>query len=175
MTARTVSTTVTYLEMTQKPRWPRFTPPGGKVAVLKSELPPVHFFRYLHNTIGRDHNWVIRDQMSDEELARILHDPRTAFYVLHINGVPAGMAELDWSAWPEVKLVFFGIIPEFLGKGFGRYFLEQILEIAWDKGPERMILNTCTLDHPRALPMYQRFGFVPYAQEVQQLPMLPRD
>jgi hypothetical protein len=30
-------------------------------------------------------------------------------------------------------------------------------------------VQTCTLDHPRALPMYQRMGFSPYAQEEAEL------
>jgi hypothetical protein len=36
---------------------------------------------------------------------------------------------------------------------------------AWTHGIPKFKVNTCTLDHPRALPLYQRLGFVPYARE----------
>ena len=32
-------------------------------------------------------------------------------------------------------------------------------------GPRRITVDSCTLDHPAALAMYQRAGFVPYKQE----------
>ncbi len=49
---RRIPMTVTFLEMLSKP--PAFPPPQpkGKIAILKAEHPPVHFYRYLYNTIG---------------------------------------------------------------------------------------------------------------------------
>ena len=29
----------------------------------------------------------------------------------------------------------------------------------------KLLVNTCTLDHPRALPLYQKMGFLAYARE----------
>ena len=34
---------------------------------------------------------------------------------------------------------------------------------------ERLWVHTNTLDHPRALPLYQKLGFVPYAQEKAEI------
>jgi hypothetical protein len=36
---------------------------------------------------------------------------------------------------------------------------------AWSQPISKLLVNTCTLDHPRALPLYQRMGFKPYARE----------
>jgi hypothetical protein len=36
---------------------------------------------------------------------------------------------------------------------------------AWAQPISRLTINTCTLDHPRALPLYQRLGFTAYARE----------
>ena len=36
---------------------------------------------------------------------------------------------------------------------------------AWLQPIGKLLVNTCTLDHPRALPLYQRMGFVPYSRE----------
>ncbi|TIX52655.1 MAG: GNAT family N-acetyltransferase, partial [Mesorhizobium sp.] len=36
---------------------------------------------------------------------------------------------------------------------------------AWSHGPRRVTVQTCTLDHPAALPLYQKLGFAPVAQK----------
>ncbi|MCP5432714.1 MAG: GNAT family N-acetyltransferase [Alphaproteobacteria bacterium] len=168
----TIRTTVTFLEMTERPAARHRVAPPGKVAILHAEEPPAHFYRYLYRAIGRDYNWSIRWHLNDEELLARIRAVGVEIYVLYANGVPAGLCEFDFAHMPLVQVLYFGITPEFLGRGYGRFFLDQMLELAWDRGPERIRLNTCTLDHPRALPMYQRFGFAPYAQEEQDLPLL---
>ena len=60
-------------------------------------------------------------------------------------------------------------MPEFLGRGFGRYFLDQLLSLAWQPEIKKVTINTCTLDHPAALPMYQKFGFEPVARSEKEL------
>ena len=64
-----------------------------------------------------------------------------------------------------IELAYFGLIPEFVGRGFGYYYLYHATMNAWAHGISKFKVNTCTLDHPRALPLYQRLGFVPYARE----------
>ena len=87
--------TVTFLEMNAKPT--RLPPPQprGKVAFLRCEKPPVHFYRYLYDTIGDDYYWVDRKKLTPEALAEVIHDPLNQLYVLYTDGNPAGMAELD--------------------------------------------------------------------------------
>ena len=59
-----------------------------------------------------------------------------------------------------VELVFFGMMEHAIGRGFGRWFLGAAIEAAWAYHPERVIVQTCTLDHPSALALYQKMGFV---------------
>ncbi len=56
-------------------------------------------------------------------------------------------------------------MPEFIGLALGPYLLGQAIEALWQKEPSRVLVNTCTLDHPKALPLYQRFGFRPYDRQ----------
>jgi GNAT superfamily N-acetyltransferase len=56
-------------------------------------------------------------------------------------------------------------VPEYVGRGLGWFFLHQAIALAWVKPIMRPLVNTCTLDHARALPLYQKSGFVPYARE----------
>jgi hypothetical protein len=40
---------------------------------------------------------------------------------------------------------------------------------AFSRGAPKVTVNTCTLDHPAALPLYQRIGFEPVAQQKRRL------
>ena len=84
--------------------------------------------------------------------------------MLWLNGAPVGFTEIDFRMMPDADLCFLGIVPEFIGMGLGRYLLCEAISLAWSRGPERLTVQTCTLDHPNALRLYQRHGFSPYAQ-----------
>ena len=73
--------------------------------------------------------------------------------------MPAGFAELERATDGSVEIVYFGLLPEFIGRRVGRPFLEAIVGRAWDGGTTRVWLHTCTLDHPRALTNYLAGGF----------------
>ncbi len=169
-------TTVTFLEMHKKPLTLHVAPPLRSYALLRAEKAPLHFYRYLYHMVGRDYAWVNRKRMADEELAEIIHHDQVEIYVLYAGGVPAGYFELDFRNTPDVDLVFLGLLPEFSGIGLSRFLLGQAIDIAWRGETRRLQVQTCTLDHPRALPLYQRMGFEPFAQEEAELvPIDDRD
>ena len=85
--------------------------------------------------------------------------------MLYVEGCPAGMAELDMRDAAVGQLAYFGLMPEYVGRRLGFYFLYHACMNAWSRPISRFIVNTCTLDHPRALPLYQRVGFGPYNRE----------
>lgn len=157
--------TVTYLEMTEPPTHRPVPMPLSTLALLEAETPTVSFYRYLYNTVGEASLWGDRRELSDTMLKAIIHDPRDTVLVLYRAGVPAGFAELFRSDDGTTELAYFGLIPEFFGQGLGRYLLQAAVERAWDDTPKRLIVETCTLDHPRALTLYQWAGFTPFAQK----------
>lgn len=163
--SKRIPTVVTFLEMPRRPSVVPPPQPKGKIAILRVESPTVHFYRYLYNTIGDAYYWVDRRKRSDEQLAEIIGDPGNELYVLYADGAPAGMAELDFREPDIGQLAYFGLMPEAVGRRFGFYFLYHAVSIAWDKPIKKLLVNTCTLDHPRALPLYQRMSFVPYSRE----------
>ena len=100
----------------------------------------------------------MRRRLSDEDLAAVIHDDRVEVFVLQVRGVPAGYIELDRRVEGEVEIAYFGLIPEYIGRGFGAFLLDWGLGRAWSYGPRRVWLHTCNLDHPRALDVYRRRG-----------------
>ena len=153
---------VTYLEMTERPPLAQIVPKARKYALLGTHNITVGFYRYLYDAVGRPWYWTDRKKLSDGELAVILQDRGVEVYVLYVDGAPAGFFELDARQMPTVELAYFGIMPDFIGLGLGPYLLVQAVDMLWQKKPDRILVNTCTLDHPKALPMYQRMGFRPY-------------
>ena len=162
---RRIPMTVTFLEMTARPAALPPPIPRGKTAFLRSEHPPVHFYRYLYDAVGSKYFWVDRKKLSDDKLAEIIQAPTTHLYILYTEGSPGGMAELDFRSGGVANIAYFGLMPEAMGRRLGYYLLYQTCMSAWSQPIARLLVNTCTLDHPRALPLYQRLGFKPYSRE----------
>ena len=160
-----LSTVVTYLEMTSKPNMPSLPYPSMKIALMRAQKPTISFYRYLYDGIGEAWLWYERRIMSDRDLALIIQDEQVEVYVFYVGGVPAGLGELDRRFKMDIELAYFGLLPEFRGRRLASYFLRWLIDQAWTYEPDRFWVHTCDLDHPRALPLYQRAGFRPYKRE----------
>ena len=166
-----ISSTVTYLEMMARPTLPPAALSSRRaVALLRAHQPSIAYYRFLYKSIGESWMWYVRLKLNDEALAAIVQDEKVEVYVLYVDGVPAGFAELDRRQGPDIELAYLGLMPEFVGGGLGAYLLSTAIDIAWSYEPRRLWVHTCTQDHPRALALYQRFGFKPYKQESTTFP-----
>ena len=116
-------------------------------------------YRFLYNTVGADYLWWLRRTLADRQLAALLRDPHISIHILERDGATLGFYELDRSAWPVVNLSYFGLMPQAVGGRFGYAFLRHAVDTCWRMGPRALTVNTCTADHPRALPSYLRAGF----------------
>ena len=159
-----VDVTVYYLEMLA-PSQREVPAPRDGLTVLHARTPSVPYYRFLYDAVGTEYNWLSRRKLPDDELAAILNDPLNEVRVLHVDGSPAGFAELDRRQPDEIELVQFGLMPDFIGKGLGSWFLQWTIDKVWSYQPKRFWLHTCTLDHPAAVPTYKKAGFVQYKEE----------
>jgi GNAT superfamily N-acetyltransferase len=159
-----IADTVTYLEMLARPPARPIPPPRGKLALMRAHDCTVSFYRYLYQAVGTPWVWFERRLWSDDALAAELAKPTTEVFVLYLGGVPAGYFELDIAPPQETELRYFGLAPEFIGRRLGPFLLNAAIEQAWSRPLKRFWVHTCTFDHPRALPLYQRAGFMVYAQ-----------
>ena len=153
----------TYLEMNSRPERPVRALAPEHLA-LHCQQPSVAYYRFLYGQVGGPWSWVDRARLADEQLADILAEPGLELYVLHVNGHPAGYSELS-RRQGEVKLAYFGLFPSFIGRGLGRLWLDWTVDQAWRGECSRLWVHTCSLDHPNALPTYQKAGFAIYRCE----------
>jgi GNAT superfamily N-acetyltransferase len=167
---------VTYLEMTGRPHYPRPQPPLGPVSILiAAESPPAWYFLGLYDAVGAAYEWTDQHDRPRDELRAFLEDPAVTLYTLMRAGWPHGFFVLDGRERSSCDLAYFGLVPEALGQGLGRYLLGTAVHCAWDRpGVERLTVNTNSLDHPRALPLYQQAGFEPARRESRRR-VLTRD
>jgi GNAT superfamily N-acetyltransferase len=134
-----IDVVVTHLEMNSSPTTPAAKPPALKMAVLKVENITVAFYRYLYAETGRDWIWYERRAMSDAELAAHLQEKGVEVYVLHVGGHPAGYVEFDQRRLPdEIELRYFGLLPQFIGRGLGPWLLDWSVREAWRHAPQRL-------------------------------------
>lgn len=167
-----VVVTVTFLQMlVPEPRPAEVFPPGARLARRRMT---VAGYRKIYNAVGGPWLWWLRRMMPDELLAGHLANPAVSIHVLSLEGKAAGFFELE-SNWPDVNLNYFGLMPEMVGKGLGMKLLRSAInEVALMKGPapRRLTVNTCTADHPKALPNYLKAGFteIRRAREIWDIP-----
>lgn len=158
-----------YLDISQAPpEQPNPAPVlGAKLALLRLDHPTTGFYRYLYDAVGRPWKWVERHRMDDVQLAEIIQHPSVEIYVPYVGGVPAGYIELDRRPEPAVapgtiNIAYFGLVPDFFGRGLGPWLLRWAIGHAFAQKIDRLTVNTCNLDHAAALPLYQKSGFRPY-------------
>lgn len=154
--------TVTYLEMTERPGAAPPLPVAARVAVMAAGDPPVDWFLYLYRAVGGPWHWTDWLTEPEERVRAFVGDPAVTLHTLMLEGWPAGFFLLDARERGTVDLAYFGLVPQATGRGLGRWFLGTAVRTAWDRPDvERVTVNTCTLDHPAALGLYQRMGFEP--------------
>ena len=162
-----VEYTVTFLEMTERPDfpWPHL-PMNQSASLLRAENPPVWYFLMLYDAVGRDYAWEDIHKREHAEIEGWLADAKMMLFTLVGQGWPQGFFLLDARTPETVDIAYFGLVPEAVGKGLGTWLLQTAILTAWDiDGTQKLTVNTCTLDHPRALQTYQKSGFVPVRRE----------
>lgn len=171
-----VGTVVTFLEMRDRPR-ARPVPDSPLRLIRWRDVDPEKY-RQLFRRVGGRWLWYSRLAMDDETL---LANVGEVHAVLDPRGVEVGMLELDFREPGECLIRFLGLVPELAGKGHGKWLFAQTLSLAWRKGVERVRVNTCSLDHPAALPSYLKAGFSAYGRALESFPdprllgLLPSD
>jgi GNAT superfamily N-acetyltransferase len=140
----------------------------------QTELTP-QFNRYLYTAVGSHWYWYKRLNWSYGDWQSYLQDPAIEVWVAYLQADPIGYFELSLEAGKSVEITYFGLLPNFIGRGFGGTLLTDAIDRAFVLGGNRVWLHTCTLDHRRALQNYRSRGFKVFKEEsfTTQLPAEP--
>ncbi len=158
--------TIKFLEMTApgdlRPK--RASISGVTVARVPHPMPELN--RFFYAAVGAGYSWIDRLKWSLDDWRVYLNDPDIDTYVLAVGGIPAGYFELKRYRAGDIEIKYFGLIGSFIGKGLGAHMLTAATEAAWAAGAQRVILDTCSLDHPKAFENYVARGFRLYRTDV---------
>ncbi len=168
-----IEVTRTYLELRSPDDLRAADAPDPAPHVARLDRCPPELFRRLYAEVGREFRWTDRLSWTDQQVQRHLDDPAVSIWLMSWEDAPAGYFELCNHDDGSVEIAYFGLLPEFIGRGWGKYLLTRAASAAWASRPTRVWLHTCTLDHPAALPNYLKRGFRPLRTEVYTLRTSP--
>ena len=173
VTKKIIKYRVTYLEMENCPNfnWP--VTPKQKLNILLTENIPDWYFIFLYKTIGSSYHWTDQLNKTKKQINNFINDENVKFYSLIKQGWPAGFYILDFREKFVCDLSYIGLVPDAVGKGLGSFLFKTAILSAWEKtNIKKLTVNTCSLDHKNALPLYQKLGFSPVKFEELEKPAL---
>ncbi|EMY34527.1 GNAT family acetyltransferase [Arthrobacter crystallopoietes BAB-32] len=173
--------TTTHLEQTA----PEQLVPGSQPLPHNARVEQVvdispEFSRFLYQCVGSGWNWTDRLPLARSQWDAILRTPGAETWVLWLDGAPAGYIELMGRPGPagsDVEILYFGLFPEFLGRGLGGALLAEGIQQAWQldrrwpgfQPVSRVWVHTCSLDGPAALANYQARGMTVFKTEEEDI------
>ena len=160
-----VSVRRTHLELRSAAELSPARPPSEPADLVRRRpISPADYLA-LYTLVGD--RWLWRDRLvwTDAELEAYLSLPDVHIWTPVVRGITAGYFELKQHVDRSVELMYFGLAPGFFGKGLGGWLLTCATREAFALGATRMVLNTCTLDAPQALPNYLARGFTIVREE----------
>ncbi|MBI3790993.1 MAG: GNAT family N-acetyltransferase [Gemmatimonadetes bacterium] len=162
---RLVEVTRTYLRLARPGDLRPAKVQDPRLAFVPLDDPSVARSRFFYKAVGEAWHRHDRNAWSDEQYAAYLARPGVSLWVLRFGTEDAGYVEYERHADGAIEIALFGLMPRFVGRGFGKHLLTVAAEQAWAQKPHAVWLHTCTLDSPRALPNYKARGFVPFREE----------
>jgi GNAT superfamily N-acetyltransferase len=121
--------------------------------------------RDLYVRVGEQWHWTDKRPWTDEQWKEYALIAELRTFAAYFDNVLAGYYELRRDDEGGVEIAYFGLLPEFIGRGLGGPLLTSAIEEAWRISPKRVWVHTCNLDHPQALANYQMRGMIVYKVE----------
>ncbi|MCX6558448.1 MAG: GNAT family N-acetyltransferase [Candidatus Aminicenantes bacterium] len=159
----------TYLEMKSKPETTPVAMPD-ECELGQWQKPEFEEYKKIFSAVGGEWGWSGRLIIKEKELLKMIRATTTEIFRLRCSGQTAGFVELDRSIPGQAEIVYFGLIPGFIGRGLGKFFLDWAIRKAWEGKTERVWLHTCQYDHPGALAVYHRAGFAVVEEQIETHP-----
>lgn len=115
------------------------------------------FNRAMYLRVGDLWAWNDKRNWSDSRWQAYVGTGALRTFRGEYNGELAGYFELHRESH-EIEIAYFGLVPEFIGRGLGGPLLTAALEAAWHWDAGRVWVHTCSHDHVAALRNYEARG-----------------
>ena len=159
-----------------------------KFEVRELKEPDWKFNRDMYFQVGEKWKWIDKRPWTDAQWKEYAADPALRTFAGYCGDYVAGYFELKRTTaesqagtpgatshmshvtrhtHDEIEIAYFGLLPEFIGRGLGGKLLSTAIETAWlwSPAPSRVWVHTCNRDHPSALANYEARGFRIYKVE----------
>jgi GNAT superfamily N-acetyltransferase len=156
---------VSWLEMTAPDQLVPGSPAPQPVTFERLGPRDLDLARDTALAIGDEYGWETRPAWSTERWSEWLARPTVHALLARTGGDVLGMVEAEAQAGGDTEIVIFGLVPAWVGRGYGGHLLTEGTRRVWairhpDGTPTRRVwLHTSTKDHPHALHNYERRGF----------------
>lgn len=125
------------------------------------------FNRDLYFRVGEQWDWIDKRSWTDHQWKEYATAAEMHTFAGYHNDELAGYYELCYDPACGVEIAYFGLLPEFIGRGLGGALLTSAIETALRIQPNscRVWVHTCNRDHPQALANYEARGMKIYKVE----------
>lgn len=156
----------TYLEMRSQDRL-RPKHADARFQVREKTERDWRFNRDLYFRVGEKWEWIDKRPWTTEQWKEYATAPELRSFAGYYDDLLAGYYELRRDTDGGVEIAYFGLLPEFIGRGLGGALLTSAIEQAWrmQPNPSCVWVHTCNRDHPEALANYQARGMIVYKVE----------
>jgi len=113
----------------------------------------------MYQLIGTNYRWGGREDWSKDDWNAFVSKPSLDTWVAYDDTNPAGFYEMELMNDRTIKIHCIGLIKKYIGLGLGAHLLSHCVDRGWNYAPTKITLNTCSHDHPGALPNYLKRGF----------------
>ena len=120
--------------------------------------------KFFYKQIGKRHQWVDRLIWQDKDWLKYISNENLRTYIFKRENDLVGYFELIFNN-NDCEIAYFGILEEFIGKGYGGFLLSEALKIGFKKA-NRIWVHTCSLDHPNAIENYKSRGMKIFKTEI---------
>lgn len=154
----TINLSTTYLELRSLAALKPKSTTDPLFRIEEAKIKQWKLNRFLYSLVGADWQWNDKLPWTDDQWRQYVEDDRLRTFLGLYGGSIAGYCELRRDDAGDQEIAYFGLAPQFVGRGLGGPLLTHALQEALRTSTSRVWVHTCNLDHPSALPNYLARG-----------------
>src|SRR5579884_1011440 len=124
-----IEVTITYLEMTSRDQLVPGRLPPAQIALDRADATARALIRSTHNRIAAPHHWLSLG-WSEQRWSNLLVRPGVRCWIARVGADVIGLILMEKHSSGDVEITKFGLVPEWVGRGFGGHLLTLATRLA---------------------------------------------